>query len=332
MYPLKFQPVYKDYLWGGRNLTRLGKVLPPEGIVAESWEVSGHPDGLSVIANGEYAGMALSDLINRYPQQVLGTAVHLKYGQKFPLLVKLIDANQKLSVQVHPDDAYALDKENEFGKHEIWYIISARPGARIIYGLVPGITKEDFARRIEAADVESALQYLEVTAGDVIDIPPGLVHALGEGIVLAEIQQNSNATYRVYDYDRVDAAGQKRPLHVEKALQVIDFTSKKRDKVVPGAAEQLSAASKKTLLTANFHFAVEFYQVNDLVNETGAGDRFYIYTVLEGEGTIRSEDTETSIRQGESVLIPAAIDNYQLTGKWQALKSFATAKLKSRGI
>ena len=332
MYPFKFQPVYKDYLWGGRNLARLGKVLPPEGIVAESWEVSGHPDGLSVIANGEYAGRAMNDLINEYPQEILGTAVHLKYGQRFPLLVKLIDANQKLSVQVHPDDAYALNKENEFGKHEIWYIISARPGARIVYGLAPGITKEDFARRVEAGDVESALQYLEVTAGDVIDIPPGTVHALGEGIVLAEIQQNSNATYRVYDYDRVDAAGNKRPLHVEKALQVIDYASKKRGKVTPGAPEQLSVASTKQALTANFHFAVEFYQVNDLVNETAAGDRFYIYTVLEGEGTIRFGDTETPVRQGESVLIPAVLGNYQLTGNWQALKSFATAKLKSRGI
>ncbi|HYH02947.1 MAG TPA: type I phosphomannose isomerase catalytic subunit [Bacillota bacterium] len=332
MYPLKFQPIYKDYLWGGRNLVQLGKVLPPEGIVAESWEVSGHPEGLSMVTNGEYAGTNLCDLINQYPQEILGTAVHLKYGQKFPLLVKLIDANQKLSVQVHPDDAYALNKENEFGKHEIWYIISAHPGARIIYGFAPRITQEDFARRIEAADVESALQYLEVAPGDVIDIPPGVVHALGEGIVLAEIQQNSNATYRVYDYDRVDATGQKRPLHVEKALQVIDFTPEKRGKVVCGVPEKLSDMSVKTPLTTNFHFAVDHYQINDPVSETAAGDRFYIYTVLEGEGSIRWQDTELPVRRGESVLIPALLGTYQLTGKWQALKSYATAKLKTRGM
>ncbi|HEY8464804.1 MAG TPA: type I phosphomannose isomerase catalytic subunit [Bacillota bacterium] len=332
MYPLKFQAVFKDYLWGGRNLARLGKVLPTEGVVAESWEVSCHPAGVSVVANGQYAGSSLADLIAQYPVEILGTAVNLKYGAKFPLLVKLIDANQKLSVQVHPDDSYALKQEREFGKHEMWYIIAAQPGARIIYGLLPGITKEEFAAKAATAEVESCLQYLEVTAGDVIDIPPGTVHALGAGIMLAEIQQNSNATYRLYDYERVDATGKKRPLHVEKALEVIDFTSETGAKIRHGAPEQLAPGVTKTILSTNFHFEVDLYNINGTVTENSAGDRFYIYTVLEGAGRIDWQDGITPVRQGESVLIPANLGQYQLTGTWQGLKSFATAKLKSVGI
>jgi mannose-6-phosphate isomerase len=332
MYPLQFKPVFKDYLWGGRNLARLGKKLPETGIVAESWEVSSHPEGPSVIAGGEFAGMSLTDLIERYPTEVLGSAVTLKYGTKFPLLVKLIDANQKLSVQVHPDDVYALAHEAEFGKHEIWYIIAAQPGAQIIYGVVPGTTKEEFTSQIEAGEVESCLQYHDVAVGDVIDIPPGMVHALGAGIILVEIQQNSNATYRIFDYNRVDAAGKQRPLHIKKALDVIDFVTGKVEKQPYEPTVNLSQCTTVTTIAKNSHFQVDWYQIQDKIQEMASGERFSIYTILDGAGSIAWAGEEIRVKQGDSLLIPATLGEYQLTGSLSVLKSYASTKLKIIGV
>jgi mannose-6-phosphate isomerase len=331
MYPLKFKPVFKDYLWGGRNLSRLGKALPETGIVAESWEVSSHPEGPSLIDNGEFAGMSLTDLVERYPTEVLGTAVELKYGKKFPLLVKLIDANQKLSVQVHPDDAYALLHEREFGKHEIWYILAAQPGAQIIYGLTPGTTKEEFTRCVGAGQIEACLHYQAVAVGDVIDIPPGMVHALGAGLILIEIQQNSNATYRVFDYNRMDVAGKLRPLHVKKALDVIDFSAVKAEQQ-PNEPVNLSPGVTRTTLAKNFHFQVDLYQIKDEIQEIAAGERFFIYTILDGLGKIIWNEAEISVKQGDSLLIPAALGKYRFNGHLSVLKSYATTKLKTIGV
>jgi mannose-6-phosphate isomerase len=329
MYPLKFEPLFKDYLWGGRNLDRFGKKLPDSQIVAESWEVSCHPAGPSTIANGKFAGMSLADVVKRYPREILGSAVLLKYGTKFPLLVKLIDANQQLSVQVHPDDAYALLHEEEFGKHEIWYILASRPGAQIIYGLVPGTTKAEFARYIEMGEVESCLNYQAVTPGDVIDIPPGTVHALGAGIILAEIQQNSNATYRVFDYNRVDAAGKLRPLHIQKALEVIDFSGEKSRQFNNQPLLNRNPATAMTTLTQNFHFQVDWAQIAEEIKETAGGDRFYIYTVLSGAGYIVWSGEQIGIKQGDTVLIPASLGEYRISGAITVLKSYATSKLRT---
>jgi mannose-6-phosphate isomerase len=333
MYPLKFEPLFKDYLWGGRNLDRFGKKLPDNQIAAESWEVSCHPAGPSVIANGAFAGMSLADLIKCYPTEILGSAVLLKYGTKFPLLVKLIDANQQLSVQVHPDDAYALAHEDDFGKHEIWYILAAKPGAQIIYGMVPGTTKTEFARCLERGEVESCLNYQPVTAGDVIDIPPGTVHALGAGLILAEIQQNSNATYRVFDYNRVDATGKPRPLHIQKALEVIDFS----DATLPRQFSNQpllneSPTTAQTTLTQNFHFRVDWAQITGEIRERSGGDRFYIYTVLSGAGSLIWAGEQIGIKQGDSLLIPATLGEYRLKGPITVLKSYATSKMKIIGV
>jgi mannose-6-phosphate isomerase len=324
-YPLKFKPVYRNYLWGGRNLAKLGKVLPEEGIVAESWEVSCHPAGLSIVENGAYAGLSLRELIDKEGKAILGGATVSKYGMKFPLLIKLIDANQKLSVQVHPDDGYALKNENEFGKHEIWYVISAKPGSRIIYGLTPGTTREALSQAIREGNIQSRLRDETVVAGDIIDISPGVVHALGEGIMIAEIQQNSNATYRLYDYDRVDASGKKRPLHVEKALEVIDFTPKSWNPVRIKERAGESAPAIVPLL-GNTHFKVDFYQIRGEVAERTSPERFAIYTVLEGEGYLQSESGQTVIRGGESVLLPAAMGEFTMTGSFKALKSTPTGE------
>lgn len=289
LYPLKFIPVYKDYIWGGRNLEKLGKALP-EGIVAESWEVSCHPDGESVISNGKYRGIPLSLYINKFQYEVMGTDIGWKPGDRFPLLVKLIDATDRLSVQVHPDDNYAAAYEKDkSGKTEMWYIISAKPGAKLVYGLLPGTTREMFKKALENGYAEKHLNYIDVSEGDVINIPAGVIHAIGEGILIAEVQQNSNNTYRVYDYDRVDKDRNKRPLHIQKALDVIDFSSVKAEQGQSSANDIPSASMDGctiTRLVKNEYFSVELYDIHGEVEEIADGSKFFIYLFIEGSGSI----------------------------------------------
>lgn len=321
-YPIKFHPVYKDYLWGGRNLEKLGRNLP-DGIIAESWEVSAHPDGVSVVKNGIYAGWSLPRLLSEFGREIIGKELEEECLQKFPILVKLIDANQKLSVQVHPGDTFARQFENgEFGKTEMWYIISAKPGSEIIYDLKPGITREIFQKAIEQKKVEDCLQSQKVSAGDVVYIPSGIIHALGEGIVLAEIQQNSNATYRVYDYERVDAEGNQRMLHIQKALDVIRFNHSKNDINAKGLELKTGPDVSKTIISANRYFAVELYRVNGGLVESANGDRFAIYTFIHGDAVIHYGHDSMEIKSPESLLIPATLGDYRIEGEFTALKTY----------
>lgn len=318
LYPLQFEPVYKDYIWGGRNLASLGKTLPPEGNVAESWEVSCHKNGLSIIANGEYKGMSLSELIARLGRTVVGSALPQKDLDKFPLLVKFIDAQSNLSVQVHPDDAYANAKENgEYGKNEMWYIVSARPGARLIYDVVPGTTRERLAAAIAQNKAESCLQSVEVKPGDVFNIPAGIVHAIGSGIILAEIQQSSDITYRIYDYGRTG-----RELHIEKALDVIDFNSAGRKPKCKGLELDLGNGSVKRIVVANQYFCTEIYTVKGVIREIADGRKFFIYVFLKGSGTILWDGGVLPVRSGETVLIPAAMGKHTMNGDFTMLKTY----------
>lgn len=327
-YPLKFRPLYKDYIWGGRTLEKLGKTLP-EGIVAESWEVSCHPDGISIISNGEFAGMALPDLVKQYRRALVGTALADKDVNKFPLLVKFIDANDNLSVQVHPDDEYAFVHENgEYGKNEMWYVIWADPGAKLQYDVVPGTNREILSQAIKDNNFESCLKFIDVFPGDVINIPAGLIHAIGKGIVLAEIQQNSNTTYRVYDYNRVDKAGNKRPLHIEKALDVIDYNTSTRKEKYPGLEIEFFEGLTKTYKVANRYFSIEEYDLDGRAEENADGSKFAIYTFFEGEGIIIYDDGDLKVSAGESVLIPACLGKYAISGTLKALKSYVPDLLK----
>ncbi len=218
LYPLTFEAVFKDYPWGGRNLaTLLGRTIP-DGIVAESWEIAAHANGSSPIASGALKGATLQEAMALWGANLVGSrnAKDLANG-RFPLLIKLLDANRWLSVQVHPEDAYAHIHEGESGKTEMWVVIHAEPGAELIYGFTPGVTRERFAQAIEAGETERYLHRLAVKEGDVIFVPTGAIHALGPGILIAEIQQNSDTTYRIYDW------GRPRPLHIEKSLEVLDF-------------------------------------------------------------------------------------------------------------
>lgn len=318
-YPLKFIPVYKDYIWGGRNLERLGRSLP-EGKIAESWEVSAHPDGVSVIANGQFAGVPLPELLTQFGKEIIGTKLSTDFINQFPLLIKIIDANQQLSVQVHPDDQYARTHEGGYGKNEMWYIISANPGAEIIYDLAPGITREVLSEAIRENRIEGCLNTIPVAAGDVFDIPAGMVHGLGAGIVLAEIQQSSNLTYRLYDYNRRDAQGNKRPLHIEKALEVIDFNSVGQKKKTTGIIKENKSGLLRKELIANSYFKIDLYELEGETSQTTNGESFFCYSFLEGKGKIIYEGGSETFQATESILIPAALSDYKIEGKSKFLR------------
>lgn len=320
-YPLKFKPVFKDYIWGGRTLSKLGKSLP-EGSVAESWEISSHSDGVSVVAEGKFKGMLLTNMIEEYKAELMGSDIYNK-NSRFPLLIKFIDANDRLSVQVHPNDEYALVEENgELGKNEMWYVIDAKPGAKLIYGIKPGIDKETFKRAVNNGILEECLNYVNVSKGDFLNIPAGLIHAIGEGILLAEIQQNSNTTYRVYDYDRLDKQGNKRPLHVEKALDVIDFNFEVKDNFKTGIKLNIGQNSYKNYRIANKYFSVEEYSINGKIEEKTDGSKFYIFIIIEGSGEISWSEGKLQIKRGDSILIPASLGGYCISGEIYTLKTY----------
>ena len=301
-YPILFEPVYKDYLWGGRHLEFLGRDLP-EGIVAESWEVSAHPDGETKVANGSYAGSGLAELFARFGFDLVGENFRESaFADRFPLLIKLLDVNKPLSVQVHPNDAYGMAHENDLGKSELWYVLQADEGAEIVYGLEEGVTKESFQAAIEAGEIEKWLHKVPVKVGDIINIPSGVVHCgLGHGVVIAEVQQNSNSTYRVFDWNRVDANGKSRPLHLKKALDVIDFEAVNLAPTRFEAVEDVFEAKA---------FTIERVRLADgeAVQGKCDGTRFEIWGLMDGT----CEVNEVTMNAIQFVLLPASLGAYTI--------------------
>ncbi len=257
LYPLLFTPVLKQYVWGGRTLqTLLGRALPP-GNVAESWEIAAHEDGASVVANGRFAGLSLTQLHAQLGLALIGTNNQWAQARgKFPLLIKLLDAHASLSVQVHPTDEYAQAHEgNELGKTEMWVVLHAAPEAAVILGVRAGTTPEAFRRALSAGQVEPLLHRLPIKSGDFVCVPSGSLHAILGGALIAEIQQNSNTTYRVYDWNRLDN-GKPRPLHIDKALDVINFAQVEPSLPYPTLLEE-TAVMRRSQLCANRYFVTE---------------------------------------------------------------------------
>lgn len=317
------KPYYKDYIWGGRNLERYGKRLP-EGNVAESWEVSARPEGESCVEGGPWSGKKLSEIINMFPKYILGEAIKPQADYTFPLLFKLIDADDALSVQVHPGDSYAQSHEHEpLGKHEAWYILEAAPYANIVYGLSPGTSEECFKNKIAENRIQDVLNTVSVKPGDVIDIPPGTVHALGKGIVLAEIQQNSNLTYRLYDYGRKDSLGKTRELHIEKALDVIEYSAS-----VPFASGTVLYKAKDSIITRmlrNSCFELDLLDIGSKLEMKTDGGGFCILFVARGDACILYDCGDLPVIAGKTVLIPAALGKYTIKGKCRILKMYVSA-------
>jgi len=311
LYPMFFKPVLKSMIWGGRSLEDLGRPLPDGEKVAESWEIAAHQDGMTIVENGIYAGMTLQAVLGLLGDDLVGTNNEWALARgKFPLLVKLLDANRRLSVQVHPDDVYAREHEgNELGKTEMWVVLKARPEAAIILGLAEKTTPVTLRLAIDAGGLELYMNKLPIKAGDHVCVPAGMLHAILEGAVIAEIQQNSNTTYRVFDWNRVGADGNPRSLHIDKALDVIDFNQVGLTLPVPHRIEENEHWVREQLCQ-NKYFTTERFLMNAGAKFTGNcnGSTLEIWGVVTGKAVISGETVE-AIRFG---LIPAGMGEFSI--------------------
>ena len=322
LYPMLFEPNLHTKLWGSTHLTTW-KDLPTQPHIGESWEVSAVPTSPSVITNGTWAGYTLNEVIRKMPEAMLGKAVATQYQNQLPILVKLIDTSDKLSVQVHPNDAMARRIHNQQGKSEMWYVIQAQEDACIYAGFQQELTPEAYAEKVANGTIIDALAKHEVHAGDVFYLPAGRIHAIGKGVLLAEVQQTSDITYRIYDYDRLDLNGEKRELHTDLAAQALDYT------VYPNYrnAYQDQIDEANPCLDTE-HFSVRVLSLtNPMRRNMVPYDSFVIATCVQGQCTIRIRSThdEVSLREGFSCLIPAAIADYDIipnTAETKLLESY----------
>lgn len=321
MYPIKFKKCFIDKVWGGRAFeTVLGMKLPEGKQIGESWEVSSHKNGMSVVENGIFKDISLQELVEKYGAELLGKEIIERFDGKFPLLIKYLDVNDRLSVQVHPSDDYALKVEGEFGKSECWYIIDASEDAKLILGLKGEMTRETFLEKSKNKDFSNMFNEVAVKKGDFINIAPGVVHASLEGsVLLCETQQNSDTTYRIYDFDRL-VNGEPRPLHLEKAADVITFGE--MPVVTEEATRQnirLRNAVKQELVRGQY-FNVDKIVVNGIFHDE-INENFKVYSILEGEGYIIHEGVKYPAVKGDTYFIPANLD-VLVDGNIEIFKSF----------
>lgn len=310
IYPLLFQPVYKDYLWGGQRLARCfgRRGVPP--VCAESWEIADRPEGMSTVINGPLKGTPLHTLVTTLGPALVGA--HGTTGGAFPLLIKLIDAHRDLSVQVHPNDQDALRTGGE-PKTEMWYILDATPSALIYAGLKPGVTPARFRKALEDQRLETdALAAIPARPGRAFFVPGGRPHAIGAGCLLLEIQQNSNTTYRVYDWNRTDEMGHPRELHLEQAMQVIDWAHAQPDARSPQPVPADGPNGQASILHCPF-FNVDRIVLRVPESVTHSGDRFHVVFVVSGKVLAGAGGTVATIAKGTTCLLPAAATQYTLT-------------------
>lgn len=302
LYPLKFNPVFKYRIWGGNKLkTVLNKQYEHDNI-GESWEISSVEGDETLVANGTFLGYTIKQLIAEFKSDLVGTSVYDKFGEEFPLLIKFIDAATPLSIQVHPNDELAKKRHNSFGKEEMWHIIEADTDAELTVGFKNNITKSEFKKRIKNTTITDVLNIEKVKEGDTYHIKGGIIHAIGAGVLLAEIQQTSDITYRIYDYDRIDAkTGEKRALHTELALDAIDFNIYNTYKT----AYNTTINTNNPLVYAPF-FKTNFIPVNGILQKDYSKiDSFIIYICVNGTLTINTNNHSNTIQKGECILIPA---------------------------
>lgn len=317
LYPLRFVPVLKDYIWGGRGLeTYLGRELPPQVDIAESWEISAHRNGDVVVANGPFAGRTLSSLREELGLQLIGTrATWAQKRDKFPLLVKILDANRRLSVQVHPDDEYAQAHEgNELGKSEMWVVLHADADAAITLGLQRETSREELRQALQSDELEPLLHEIPLATGDFVCVPAGSLHAILGGALIAEIQQNSDTTYRVYDWGRLGHDGRPRPLHIEQALDVINF-----DQIAPRLPEpeliSEVAGIRRWLLCQTPYFVTERVEVaaGAQISSSCNGTTLQIWGAIAGEVEIFAGQQTLHLPAVNFTLFPAAMGDYTIT-------------------
>lgn len=308
LYPLKFQPIYKTRIWGGHKLEQFGKRAKALPNIGESWELSGVPGDESVVVNGNLAGNSLPELVEVYMDELVGKKVFDTFGQTFPLLIKLIDANDDLSIQVHPNDELAAERHHSFGKTEMWYVLGGEKEAALISGFVPGADKEMYLQHLATGTLEQIMAKFSVEKGDVFFIPAGRVHAIGRGCLIAEIQQTSDITYRLFDFNRLDDKGNPRELHTELALDAIDFAHVSDAKAHPVASENVPCE----LVSCNY-FTTNLIKMTDMMERDYYHlDSFVIYMCVEGSVEIRYAGGSEMMAKGDTVLLPALLSNVTL--------------------
>jgi mannose-6-phosphate isomerase len=317
MYPLVFKPIVKDRIWGGTKLQSILNKAISSQTAGESWEISTVPGDVSVVVNGEFSGLSINELIKKHPVEILGTKVHAQFGTDFPLLFKFLDAKEDLSIQLHPNDELAKKRHNSFGKTEMWYVMQADEGARIIVGFKEKSSAKEYLHHLEYKSLPIILNEIQVKKGDVFFLETGTVHAIGAGTVIAEIQQTSDVTYRIYDWDRIDNQGNSRELHIEQALDAINYEAVEAKKTYGFVANNSNLAVDCSYFTTNV------IPLDGKMNFSKNGTSFTVFVCTEGDFTVvTSSDTEYSFKKGDTVLFPASLTDFEIVGKATLLEIF----------
>ncbi len=317
--PLKFKPLLKERIWGGQELEKLGKKLPKGKNIGESWEISDVEGDASIVAEGVFKGNSLSELIEVYMEELVGEKVFNKFSTEFPLLIKFIDAGDNLSVQVHPNDELSAKRHNAYGKTEMWYVMDCQEGAELYLGFKHKVTMEEYEKRVADGTLMDIMKGYKVSPGDAFFIPAGEIHAIGKGILVAEIQQTSDITYRVFDYNRVDDEGNSRELHTELALDAINFDEPFDGIDITPTFETNAAVDMQRC---------DYFSTNviEVQGEIGCNyselDSFVIFIALDGNMTVGYGEGEISLNKGETMLIPASIQSVVLSGRGRLIEVF----------
>ncbi|NRA92740.1 MAG: class I mannose-6-phosphate isomerase [Psychroserpens sp.] len=307
LYPLKFNPILKDKIWGGEKLKNILNKQTEASNIGESWEVSDVEGDTSIVTNGPLKGQSLKELLSNFKSDLLGEKNYAQFGTKFPLLIKFIDAKEDLSIQLHPNDTLAAERHNSFGKTEMWYVMQADQDSNLIVGFNQDMNAEKYLHHLDNKSLTEILNFDKVQAGDTYFIEVGRVHAIGAGVMLAEIQQTSDITYRVYDWDRVDDKGNERELHNDLAIDAIDFDMDDDFRVSYSKDENASNE-----MVSCPYFTTSFLKVTETLDKKNTRDSFFIYMCVNGEAIIETEGGSETIKKGETLLLPAAIQTFKI--------------------
>lgn len=315
-YPLQFEPILKERIWGGQKLKNVYNKPSTSKITGESWELSAVEGDVSIVANGIFKGKSLTEIIASFPNELLGTEVHERFGKQFPLLFKYLDAREKLSIQVHPNDELAMERHHSLGKTEMWYVMHADDNAQIIVGFENKSSPEQYLKSLENKTILGLLNNIPVKEGDVFFLETGTVHAIGAGLVIAEIQQTSDITYRIYDYNREDAQGNTRELHNDLALDAINYD------VTDTKQEYTKHINQSNGVVDCAYFTTNFIPLDGDSIVRKDGNSFTVYMCVEGDFEILANGQTSEYKTGDTVLIPAALKAYNLTGKASLLEIY----------
>jgi len=309
LYPFKFHPILKEKIWGGNKLRELLNKRTNKNNIGESWEISTVGSDISIVSNGNLEGETLVNLIKKYKEELLGTKVYNQFGDQFPLLIKFIDAKQDLSIQLHPNDELAKARHNSFGKTEMWYVVQADKDARLIVGFKKNTSKEEYSEYLEKKAITELLKEEKIKKGDSYFITEGTIHAIGAGTLIAEIQQTSDITYRVYDWDRKDDEGNGRELHTELALDALNYNYRENKQTYNTTENQANKVTSCNYFTTNY-LKIEQH----LIRVYNVIESFKVYMCIEGEGYITMGKKVEHIRKGETILIPAVVNRVEIKG------------------